>query len=224
MLRRGMLMSEKYTGDDRRYTGEVDITYNLKRCIHAEHCVRHLSSVFDKAKRPWINPDGAPVELVASVIEQCPSGALHYERKDGVNEPILERNIIKLRRNGSLEIRGDLAVYGTTVELQHETRVTLCRCGASNNKPFCDNTHKAIAFQAVETDLHVEALPQSTGGQLTITVHTNASLEVQGKFEIVDEMGKTIYVGDSAWLCRCGGSSNKPFCDSTHKRNGFIGE
>ncbi len=77
-------MSEKYTGQaqDRRYNGvDVDISYNVKRCIHAEHSVNQLALVFDKQKRPWINPDAVAAGDITIMIGDCPSGALHYERK-----------------------------------------------------------------------------------------------------------------------------------------------
>ncbi|MBZ0296525.1 MAG: CDGSH iron-sulfur domain-containing protein [Anaerolineae bacterium] len=217
-------MTDLYTGNDRRYTGnQVDITYNIKRCIHAEYCVKHLSDVFDKQKRPWINADGAPVEDVAAVIEQCPSGALHYDRKDGNNEATPEQNTIIIRHNGPLEVRGDLTIHGTTVALEHETRVTLCRCGGSKNKPFCDNTHKEIGFEAGERE-PIEGSAERSGGKLIITAETNGPLEFQGEVEILNESQETLFKGNNTALCRCGQSSNKPFCDSTHQRIGFKAE
>ena len=68
----------------RRYTSaDIDVTYDVKRCIHAAECVRGLPAVFDTKKRPWVQPDKANADTVAEVILRCPSGALHYERKDG---------------------------------------------------------------------------------------------------------------------------------------------
>lgn len=217
-------MAEKYTGKDRRYAGAVDITYSLRRCIHAEYCVNHLSEVFDKNKRPWITPDGAPPDQIMAVIESCPSGALHYDRKDGVREAAPPTNVIRVRHNGPLEIRGDLSINGATVELHHERRVTLCRCGASDNKPFCDNAHLRIGFEAVESPPAAEWTEPPDRGGLTITALENAALELTGEFEIVNEAGERLFAGQSARLCRCGGSGNKPFCDGTHVRNGFKGK
>ncbi len=218
-------MSEKYTGQDRRYTGQaIDITYNVKRCIHAAHCTHKLAEVFDTQKRPWINPDGAEVERVASVIEMCPSGALHYDREDGVQEAIPTQNTIRLWHNGPLEVRGDLAIHGATVELAQETRVTLCRCGASKYKPFCDNTHKETGFEAVDIDPIQREGDRPTDGKLTITAHENGPLEVEGHFEIINEAGQTLFTGSKTWLCRCGSTAKKPFCDGTHKQIVFIAE
>ncbi|MCU0481896.1 MAG: CDGSH iron-sulfur domain-containing protein [Anaerolineae bacterium] len=218
---------EKYTGvnDDKRYEGDnVDITYNVKRCIHAAQCVQHLSEVFDTKKRPWINANGSTTEKVATTIELCPSGALHYDRKDGVKEIPAGENTIRIQHNGPLEIRGDLAIQGATVDVQSETRVTLCRCGESKNKPFCDNTHKEIGFEAVETDPIIREGDHESGGKLTIIAHANGPLELQGNLHIIGADGETLFRGTKTWLCRCGGSAKKPFCDSTHKKNGFTAE
>lgn len=222
-------MSEKYTGQaqDRRYTGtDVDITYNLKRCIHAEFCITRLAQVFDRQKRPWISADGAPVDDVAAVNQLCPSGALHYQRKDGGSpEPVPTANTIIVWKDGPLQVIADLILNGATVALEAETRATLCRCGASQNKPFCDNTHKQIGFSAQET-APLPNRPETavTGGRLTVTATPNGPFVIEGNLEIRDEAGNTLYVGSKTELCRCGGSRSKPFCDGTHETIGFRAE
>jgi CDGSH-type Zn-finger protein len=52
-------------------------------------------------------------------------------------------------------------------------------------------------------------------------VFANGPLEVSGSFRLVNSEGKIIRTEGTAYLCRCGGSANKPYCDDTHKRNGF---
>jgi len=55
-----------------------------------------------------------------------------------------------------------------------------------------------------------------------ITPQNDGPYHVQGAFSLVTEGGRTITVeGDETWLCRCGASANKPFCDGTHTRIGF---
>jgi CDGSH-type Zn-finger protein/uncharacterized Fe-S cluster protein YjdI len=217
-------MSEKYTGkaEDRRYTGEkIDISYNLKRCIHAEECIKRLSGVFDNKRRPWILPDAGNAEDIINELHHCPSGALHYETKDGSSaEATPAENVIILWHNGPLQLRGDLAIEGAQVSIAEETRATLCRCGASNNKPFCDNKHKEMGFVATETDT-VKLEEAQTGGKLLITAEAQGPLQVEGNFRIETEEGKVLYTGTKAWLCRCGHSNRKPFCDSSHKKIGF---
>ena len=68
----------------RHYAGEaIDISYDARRCIHGAECVRGLPAVFDTDRRPWILPSGASADAIAAVIDRCPSGALHYTRRDG---------------------------------------------------------------------------------------------------------------------------------------------
>lgn len=223
-------MPEKYTGraDDRLYAGNaVGITYSLRRCIHAKECVNHLAEVFDVKKRPWINPDGASVERVATVLQTCPSGALHYIPKDdSLAEPVPDVNRIIVQKDGYLQFIGNLSIQASGVEIEQETRATLCRCGASAKKPFCDNSHKNIDFEADEPTLvqKDEVAKNIETSQLVITATANASLKIEGPFQIEDEDGIIIFSGTKTWLCRCGGSQKKPFCDSTHKEIDFTAE
>lgn len=69
------------------YTGPiVDVSYDGAVCEHAAECIRGMPSVFDTAKRPWINPEHADTPELADklreVIRRCPSGALHIEEHD----------------------------------------------------------------------------------------------------------------------------------------------
>ena len=56
-----------------------------------------------------------------------------------------------------------------------------------------------------------------------VTVFNNGPLRIEGDFEIVDQEGKAFGLGGrtAIGLCRCGQTSNSPFCDGTHKRQGF---
>lgn len=218
-------MGETYKGksDDRRYKGEdADITYSLKRCIHAEQCVRRLSSVFDSNRRPWIDANGAPADAVLDVVRHCPSGALHVDRHDdGPIEPTPAANDVLLWEDGPIQVTGDLHIVGDRVQVEGETRATLCRCGASKNKPFCDNSHKDFHFKAEEKPRPDVVPLTERRGNLTVTAHARGPLQLSGPLEIRGADGSLQYAGTETWLCRCGGSGNKPFCDNTHRRNGF---
>lgn len=214
----------------RTYESEsIDVQYELKRCIHAEECVRQLNAVFDNQKRPWIQPEHGTADSIAETIQHCPTGALHYTRKDGdAAETIPESNTIQLDANGPLLVHGDVTIIdGEDVFVLQDTRVALCRCGASKNKPFCDNSHKDIHFEAADAlkegaEVGLEVLP-APGGKLELKPQTNRSLRVRGNFTILNGKGEEVFKGTEQWLCRCGGSANKPFCDGTHKTNGFVG-
>src|SRR6185369_9465152 len=107
-------MAKSYTGKnmDRRYMGDqIDITYSLKRCIHAEKCVIHLPGVFDRHGRPWIRPNDATPDQIAQVILMCPTGALHFERKaGGPAETAPPENTILAWQNGPLQVHGEMSV------------------------------------------------------------------------------------------------------------------
>jgi len=219
-------MSEKYTGtaEDRRYTSEaVDVNYNVKRCIHAAECVSRLHEVFDLNKRPWIQPGNGPADLVVGVVSQCPSGALHTERSDGGAEgPLPDENVIIVHENSYYQFSGDIETQGSNVAIDQEIRAVMCRCGLSSNKPFYDNSHKK-GFKAPASVIDVDrGKTAETGGKLLVMVHENGSIEVIGNFELRDLQGNTIHRGSSTWLCRCGHSSKKPFCDGSHRRVGFV--
>jgi len=212
----------------RTYTGEnVDVTYEAGRCIHVAECVKRLQTVFDTSRRPWILPDADSPDSIAETVLECPSGALHYERKDGgKSEPVQANNTIRPIKNGPLHVRGDFIIMNSAGEvLLQDTRAALCRCGGSANKPFCDNTHKAIDFVAPDTFADTEVITEVLdGGKLRIVPTTNGPLHIVGNFVVTNSKGEAVYQGTDEELCRCGGSSHKPFCDGTHQKIGFIAD
>lgn len=78
-----------------------------------------------------------------------PTGALRYEGRDGLSDEAPdEPTSVEVRPNGPLYLRGEVMITRPGEGLvAHETRVALCRCGASQNKPFCDNSHRLIGFR-----------------------------------------------------------------------------
>jgi uncharacterized Fe-S cluster protein YjdI/CDGSH-type Zn-finger protein len=138
---------------EKAYSSEaITVFYDVKLCIHAAECVRGLPQVFDTAKKPWIEPSNAPADAVAEVIHRCPSGALRYERLDGgANEPIPTEVSGIFADNGPLYLHSNLKFVDDADNTLFEgTRVALCRCGASSNKPFCDRSHQDIKFRAAK--------------------------------------------------------------------------
>lgn len=135
----------------RKYTAqEIVVYYQPRLCIHAAECVRGLPEVFDTQKKPWIQPEHAAAQVIAEVIERCPSGALQYERLDGgAAEAMPDTLSIQLVPGGPLYTRGPIVLKDVSGQVIFEgTRAALCRCGASQNKPFCDNSHLQSGFQA----------------------------------------------------------------------------
>jgi CDGSH-type Zn-finger protein/uncharacterized Fe-S cluster protein YjdI len=203
-------------------TEKLTLIYEGKRCIHARNCVTWGPSVFlANVKGPWIHPDTMDVERVAELAHVCPSGAIRYRRKDGrPDEAAPPVNLAAVREAGPYAFRGDLRINGTSIGF----RATLCRCGASKNKPFCDSSHHDIGFDASgepATGTQTEMLAVRDGA-LQIDPQVNGPLQIRGNLEITSGTGRMVARVTGARLCRCGQSANKPFCDGSHARVGFV--
>ena len=204
-----------------RVRGEkVALTLEAKRCIHSRFCVTWTPQVFlANVKGPWIHPDAMPVERVVEVAHACPSGAIGYRRLDGgADETAPPVNLATVREAGPYAFRARLQIDGVPAGF----RATLCRCGASKNKPFCDGSHHTIGFTASgEPPTGKTDMLTTRDGVLAIDPQTNGPLKVRGNLEILSGTGRAVARVTSAYLCRCGGSANKPFCDGTHAKIGF---
>ena len=207
----------------RRYDAkDITISYDVNRCIHAEECVRGLPRVFDPGRRVWVDAAQAPAAEIANIVQRCPTGALHFRRTDGgMEEPTPRSNEVRITPDGPLYFRGDLEIHTPTAVLK-ETRAALCRCGASRNKPFCDNSHADIAFRGSDESRITAAACESEGGLLRIMPATNGPYVVEGSLTLViNNEQSRVACGPKAALCRCGHSGNKPFCDGSHLKVGF---
>lgn len=127
---------------------EITVHFNLGVCSHDGSCVRMLPAVFNINCRPWIMPDNGNCESIIDTIKHCPSGALSYTLNG-------EKHIDYYKGEPKIKIskRGPLEFYGG-IELKDDQgsrpetadHYTLCRCGSSKNRPFCDGMHLKIKF------------------------------------------------------------------------------
>ena len=131
------------------YVGKcITIHDNRAVCAHAGVCTDRLSSVFRMNAEPWIDPDGAQTAEMIATIEACPSGALSYsvdnvEHRDREREPM-----VTVVDNGPYTITGGVELVGQSLgDGASNEHFTLCRCGGSKNKPFCDGSHWSIGFK-----------------------------------------------------------------------------
>ncbi|MDZ7773390.1 MAG: CDGSH iron-sulfur domain-containing protein [Balneolaceae bacterium] len=206
---------------------ELQVHYDVARCIHAAECVKGLRKVFDPKKRPWIQPEQAEARRIASIVTRCPTGALHYTTGPEIEaEQPPPKNSIAVSPDGPLYLRGRIRVEDHNGELLLEdTRLALCRCGQSANKPLCDGSHSEAAFEASSAYV-TEGLEEggSEGdGPLTVKVMEHGPCIVEGNWLIYSETMQPRDCSGRKAMCRCGASANKPFCDGSHKEIGFRG-
>jgi len=198
----------------------LTLLYEGKKCIHARFCVTGAPKVFlANVKGPWINPDAIEVDRLVEIAHACPSGAIRYTRKDGKHDETAPQvNLVAIREAGPYAVRGDIQLDGAPAGF----RATLCRCGASKNKPFCDGSHHDVQFTASGEPATGKAdMLAVRDGPLAIDPLTDGPLQVRGNLEITSGTGRVVARITQAKLCRCGHSNTKPFCDGTHARVGF---
>ena len=129
--------------------GELTIVWEPGKCIHSGICVKTLPNVYDPKARPWINVDNASTEELIAQIKQCPSGALSYymNGEDNPESSTLETKV-EVLENGPLLVYGTLKVVDKDGNETTKNKTTaFCRCGASNNKPYCDGSHVKADFR-----------------------------------------------------------------------------
>jgi uncharacterized Fe-S cluster protein YjdI len=136
---------------EREYANDrIVVSWEPSFCMHSARCLMGLPQVFDIDARPWVAIDAASADEIAEVVMQCPSGALHFRRLDGgPQERPSNETTVRSIRNGPLFQRGRIRITDNEGNvIREDTRVALCRCGGSANKPFCDGTHRRIGFVA----------------------------------------------------------------------------
>lgn len=207
-------------GVERAEGTRLAVLFEGKRCIHARFCVTGAPTVFlANVQGPWIHPDTVAAERVVEIAHACPSGAIRYRRKDGQpDEGPPPVNLIAIRERGPYAVRADIQIDGVA----DGYRATLCRCGGSKNKPYCDGTHKEIDFAATgEPPTQSTEMLEVRDGPLAIAPQLDGPLVVRGNVEITSGTGRVVARTTGAKLCRCGASATKPFCDDSHRRVGF---
>jgi len=201
----------------------IGIGFDAARCIHSRHCVLEAPGVF-KANTPgtWIFPDAMDADALAAVARNCPSGAITYWRRDGgADEAAPPVNVLKVRENGPYALAATLVMGGAPAGF----RATLCRCGASRRKPFCDGSHAQAGFVASgePPPRSLEAL-RLRDGPLAVRPRRNGPLELEGALELCAGTGRVFDRTTTVRLCRCGQSKTKPWCDGSHVGAGFTAD
>ena len=210
------------------YGGDsAQVHWDGKLCIHYGECGRAQGHLFVNGRTPWCQPDLSGADEIREVVLRCPTGALTATFEDGSTiKPDLENNTATISQNGPIYLKGRLEFDDETSDREALTagtryRAALCRCGASGNKPFCDNSHETTGFNDSGAVGKTGPGFESDSEVLQVKSVPDGPVMVTGKLTILASTGRVAWQGEKAFLCRCGASENKPFCDGSHKKIGF---
>jgi len=144
-------MAEKEISKEYKTDG-IAVIWKPRKCIHSEVCVKTLPNVYKPNDKPWIVPENASISELTSQIDLCPSGALSYRLVEGLDEHNnSDKHMstkIEVLPNGPLMVHGELEITLANGTKETKSKPTaFCRCGASDNKPYCDGNHRAAGFK-----------------------------------------------------------------------------
>jgi uncharacterized Fe-S cluster protein YjdI len=131
---------------------DIAIIWQPSLCTHSGACFRRLPAVFRPRERPWIMMESGDTAGIKDAVEACPSGALSLKTPKPPSQMLIEgttpdSNKVTIIVNGPAKVAGPCKITmpdGSIVEKPNG--VTICRCGASANKPFCDGSHKSNGY------------------------------------------------------------------------------
>ena len=126
-----------------KYEGkEITIYFNRSICAGAGACVKGLPSVFSTGNSTnWIKPNANSIDNIIKTINSCPSGALSYGINGKIYTDTKEVPKVTIVKNGPYNVEGIICSHKSKPTNCSETKYTLCRCGHSKNKPYCDYSH-----------------------------------------------------------------------------------
>lgn len=196
---------------------ELSVVWEAGRCIHTGKCIQALPQAFDPTARPWVRVDAADAEQVAAAVRTCPTGALRYDGHSIPAETADASTTVRVSPDGPLMVRGAITVVGPDGVEHQESRVALCRCGATGNAPYCDNSHQAVGFKGGPLTARDDQ-PEVGPGPCRVEYDETGPYGVKGPARVTSPAGAVLGAGDEVYLCRCGRSGSKPFCDGSHNR------
>ena len=146
---------------DRRdaYIGQsATVLDNRGTCQHSGLCTDRLASVFHLGKEPFVTPSGGRLDEIVRAVRDCPSGALSYamdtvEAREQVDYAGQREPAIEVTKDGPYRITGGIPLVdgdGNDVPRNQgasREHYALCRCGHSQNKPFCSGMHWYVDFR-----------------------------------------------------------------------------
>jgi CDGSH-type Zn-finger protein/truncated hemoglobin YjbI len=141
------------------YVGQqVTILDNRGICQHSGLCTDRLSAVFRQAEEPFVAPSGGRMDEIIRAVRDCPSGALSFaidgrEAREQVDHGQGREAAVEVTKNGPYRITGGIPLadgHGQDVQRNEGASLehyALCRCGHSQNKPFCSGMHWSVDFK-----------------------------------------------------------------------------
>jgi CDGSH-type Zn-finger protein len=130
-------------------------------------------------------------------------------------------NEAMISSGGPLQITGNITLVNEDGSIQYANHLTLCRCGHSNSKPTCDESHLDREFlHTGKFSAMSEIAGSSRASKITISLIKDGPITFRGRLRLHNQFGQEC-VKMRGSLCRCGQSASKPFCDGSHERTGF---
>ena len=130
-------------------------------------------------------------------------------------------NEAMISSGGPLQITGNITLVKEDGSIQYANHLTLCRCGHSNSKPTCDESHLDREFlHTGKFSAMSEIAGSSRASKITISLIKDGPITFRGRLRLHNQFGQEC-VKMRGSLCRCGQSASKPFCDGSHERTGF---
>jgi uncharacterized Fe-S cluster protein YjdI/CDGSH-type Zn-finger protein len=167
-----MERDNQYSGGRKYRNNEITVYWKPSACVHASFCYRELIEVFDPSRRPWVDLNESTTERIIEVVNMCPTEALawkwndeeknesigsdqlnhiRFRRPELLNDPDISKEDepvnVKVMVDGPIVIKGDFTIdYDGITKQVNNSLVSLCRCGASDQMPFCDGRHRKIGY------------------------------------------------------------------------------
>jgi CDGSH-type Zn-finger protein/truncated hemoglobin YjbI len=177
---------------DRRdsYVGQqVTILDNRGLCQHSGYCTDRLPAAFRTGQEPFVAPSGGRMDEIIRAARDCPSGALSFAIEGRAERDIVDwgghrEPAIEVTRDGPYRITGGIMLVGADgIEVERNAGASrehcaLCRCGHSQNKPFCSGMHWYVGFRDPVPDPgHEPTLFEWAGGLPALTRMTRLLYE-----------------------------------------------
>ena len=184
------------------------------------------SDQFGRNPAPSPNPDTPSVpEPAAKKPESTGEKALdRWFLEQRGNKRVPKRldvaNELLVTNGGPLRMSGNITLINEDGSVTHSNNLSLCRCGASNSKPICDDQHLEVEFfDSGAIGQLSDWMPVTRPQTITVTAVKDGPLKFRGYLRIFNKKGQECITMSGA-LCRCGKSSKKPFCDNKQQCSG----